>query len=139
MLFGKRNKIRNKLPAGLGAPDRDPLDAVPLVAPGIEARQDAHGLVQIRGRRPTKGRLDKFFAQTLRMRKPLRLDLDERGSFFWGLIDNHTDFHEIARRLDRKYRLTPDKAREATVMFACDLMRRGIIQVEIKRPATSKE
>jgi len=119
-------------------PDWDPLDAVPLVSAGVEARTAADRHVQLRYVRPAQGRVARFCADTLKLRPTVRVNLDERGSFFWGLIDNRTNLHEIARRLAREFGLSADQAWTATIVFTRDLMRRGLIQLELPRRAAAK-
>ena len=117
----------------------DPLDAVPQISAGVEAKTAANRHIQLRQIRPARSRLERFCSNTLKLQRAVRINLDERGSFFWELIDSRRNLHEIARRLAREYELSADQARTATIIFTRELMRRGVLQLELpRRPAASK-
>lgn len=133
-LLGKRRqKARTEVPAP-GTTERDPLDAVPRVTPGVDVREEEGGLIQLRYVRPPKGRVERFMRDTLRFQTPVRINLDATGSFFWRQIDGQTDLHVIAKALRKRLGVSRDKAREATVIFTRDLMLRGMIQLQIDAP-----
>lgn len=112
---------------------RDPLTAIPLVTPGVEARADAANLIQLRYQLPARSRLEHFFAITLQFRPPLRINLDERGSCFWRLIDGERNLHRIAERLGATFSLPREQANQAVMLFTRELMRRGVIRLEIRK------
>jgi hypothetical protein len=121
-------------------PDWDPLDAVPRVTAGVEAKTAADGRVQLRYLPPARSRLERFCRHTLQLQRAVRINLDERGSFFWGLIDSRRNLHDVARRVAREYGLSADQAWTATIVFTRELMRRGVVQLELPRqPAAASK
>jgi hypothetical protein len=111
--------------------DYDPLDAVPHISPGVEARADKAGHFQVRMELPPKPGLSEFLARNLGMRRAFRLQLDEQGTFFWNQIDGETNLKEISRRLRKQYKLKHEEAVSATVLFTKMLMARYVVQLEI--------
>ncbi len=135
-LWKRKRKTRGARYAHLV--DQDPLNAVPRVPDGVEHRADDDGCLQLRYVPPPETRVQKFFANTLKLpRTAVRLNLDQRGSFFWQLIDGERDLHTIAKRLRRKFNLTAEKAEEATILFIKDLMLRGLVYLEVNRRETA--
>jgi hypothetical protein len=63
----------------------------------------------------------------MRIRRDVRLNLDERGGFFWSRIDGHRSLAKIARELRREFSLSDQESRDATVKFTQTLMLRGVI------------
>jgi hypothetical protein len=104
-----------------------PLDAVPVIPEEVEHEVDNLSRVLIRRPRPYpkgwRGRLSR----RMRLRHDVRISLDERGSFFWNLIDGHRPLRDIARQLRREYSLGDQESRDATVKFTQTLMLRGAI------------
>ena len=125
---GKRDR-----PKAAGPPPADPLSAVPGVAPDVEWRPDAAELIQVRRRwRPQRG-LAGLVARTFRLESVCRVNLDERGSFFWRQIDGRRDLRHIASRLAEQFDLTEGQAGDATVRFVKQLMTRCLIVLEVRR------
>jgi hypothetical protein len=112
----------------------DPLSAVPMFSPDVEWRADGADLVQVRRRwRPRRG-VAGVLARTFKLDSLCRVNLDERGSFFWRQIDGQSDLGRIARRLAEQFDLGESEAREAAVAFVKQLMTRCLIVLEVKRP-----
>ncbi len=118
-------------------PARDPLAAVPLVAPGVQAKADASGLVQVRLELPARSRLEQFLGRTLGFRRPAYLNLDQLGSAYWRLVDGQRDLRAIAARLTREHQVPADRAREAVAFFTRDLMLRHVICLRIAPPSAT--
>lgn len=111
--------------------DYDPLDAIPHVSPGAEARANDEGIMQVRMVLPPKPGLNEFLARKLGMRRNFRLQLDEQGTFFWKQIDGQANLKEIVKRLRKKYNLKHEEAVKAVVIFTKMLMARYVIQLEV--------
>ena len=115
----------------------DPFDAVPQVPDGVEARTDAAGLVRLRRSPPRRRGLGSLLGRMVRLERAARTNLDERGSFFWSQIDGRRDLHDVTRRLSERFGLSRADARAATVLFVKAMMTRGLLVLEVKRPAAA--
>ncbi len=61
----------------------------------------------------------------------MRVNLDERGSAFWGLIDGETELNEIERQLRQKFSLSREDSELAAVQFTKRLMKRYLIYLKV--------
>ena len=112
----------------------DPFDAVPHVAQGVEARADAAGLLQVRRLAPPRRSLLGPLRRALRPPTEGRINLDERGTFFWRQIDGRRNVRAVMRALAKRFGLDRSDARAATILFVKALMLRGLIHLEVDRP-----
>ena len=110
----------------------DPLDVVPCIPQQVEARSDSKNNVQLRYCHPPKSRLDALVMRTLKLRKAIRVNLDERGSAFWRMIDGQHDLHWISGQIATKYDIADEQAKGAAVAFVRDLMLRGMVQLKVR-------
>ena len=135
--FGKRK--RAPVPTG-GTTYRNPLDAVPLVAPGVSIRAgdgpDSDGLILRRLLDTAATRRGRLLGW-LHMQRSAHVKLDRPGSFFWRQIDGQRDLAHIARALAQEFKMADDDARRATVTFTRDLMLRHFIMIRIEAPPAS--
>ena len=104
-----------------------PLDAVPLPAEGVSARLDDQSLVQLNKRGTPRPGLYRLAARLFRYRYNVRVNLDERGSYFWQLMDGRRSLQQIADGLARKCSLDAEQSREAVMLFTEALMLRRLI------------
>jgi hypothetical protein len=110
----------------------DPFAAIPHIAPHVRARTGVDGLVQIK-RTPPAGRgLRGFLARYLGFHLTTRIDLDERGSFFWSRIDGVRDLRAIEGELRACYNLGDQESKDAVILFTKMLMRRGLILLDLR-------
>jgi len=109
----------------------DPLLAVPEVAPYVRLRLDGAGCGQIK-RQPAPGRgVRGWLARRFGMFRRYRIDLDERGTFFWQQIDGQRNLRMIARLMRNRFGLGEQEAADAVVLFTKALMRRGMIYLDL--------
>jgi len=106
---------------------RDPLEAVPHLAPKVDWKEDNLKLVQARITVEASGVISRML--TPRRHKVVRLD--DHGSFIWRLIDGKINLYELADRLATRFQLPPDDARKQVAMFVKMLMLRGMIVLEV--------
>ena len=92
---------------------------------------DARSLVQLRKAIPAKAGIADFLARKLKFRRSVRVNLDDRGSFYWTLIDGKTDLRTIARRIRKQYSMKEEESRSATILFTKMLMTRNVIYLKI--------
>jgi hypothetical protein len=112
----------------------DPFAACPVRIPFVRARADRQGRLQLKHSPPPGHGVRGFFARYFRLFRGRRIFLDERGSFFWNLIDGRHTLAEIERELARHYDLETQQSRDAVILFTKMLMRRGLIG--LKLPST---
>lgn len=104
-----------------------PFDAVPRIADGVEVREDAHGMIQIRRIVPQTGRLAKWIARRLRTPRYVRINLDAYGTLFWNQIDGRRNLRDIEDILREATRQDRRQSEEATVQFVKMLVQRRLI------------
>jgi hypothetical protein len=110
----------------------DPFAAIPRIAPHVRVRTGADGLVQIK-RTPPEGRgLRGFLARHLGLRRTTRIDLDERGSFFWSRIDGVRNLRAIEGELRARFELGDQESKDAVILFTKMLMRRALILLDLR-------
>jgi len=111
----------------------DPFAAIPRTAPHVRARCGGGGLVQLK-RTPPEGRgLRGYLARHLGLRRTTRVDLDERGSFFWNQIDGIRDLRAIEHALRARFALEEQQSKDAVILFTKMLMRRGLILLDLRK------
>jgi len=111
----------------------DPLVAVPIRMKGVEAVPNRIGeLVLRRQLHPGQGWHSRIVA-ALRQDYSMQLRLDQRGCYFWDLIDGQRDLRRIADTIRREFQLEKKESRDATVLFVKELMTRGLIQIRLPR------
>ena len=111
----------------------DPFDAVPVIAPGVEARQDGQEHFQVRRTSKKKSGLAGVLARKFGFERAVRANLDKMGSFYWRQIDGRKDLARIEKKLRRHFRLSRQQSRGATVKFTKALMERGLILLKVTR------
>jgi len=110
--------------------DYDPLDATPVVPSGVEAAIGRQALAQLRRPLPEQKGLGGWVNRTLGGRQ-VRVNLDERGTAFWQLIDGERTLAHIERELRRRYNLGAQESRTAVVAFTKMLMQRGLVALRM--------
>ncbi len=114
-----------------GPPGTDPFLAVAHHDPQAETRQDSRGHLQIRRELPERPGLSEFLARALGFRRAVRVNLDERGTFFWRQLDGKRSLGEIETLLRRHYELTAQDSRAATMVYSKALLLRHLIHLEL--------
>jgi len=110
----------------------DPLLAVPQIGPYVRVKFDSAGCAQIK-RQPPPGRgVHAWLARKFGMHKYVRVNLDERGTFFWQQIDGHRNLRMISRLLLNRFGCKEGEANDAVVLFTKSLMRRGLIELDLR-------
>lgn len=104
-----------------------PLKAIALPGENVEWHEAPDGKIHLRGHFPRRG----FAARIFGSEKLVQAVLDDRGSFFWSLLDGQRDLLEIAGRLASRFSLDTAASREATVLFVKMLMRRGLLRLQL--------
>lgn len=126
--MAKPNPVHDK--TALRAP-RDPFRAVPVANTGIKSKQDGRGRLQLKAVAPPRPGLAGFAALKLKMRKPLRVNLDERGSAFWRRVDGRRTLREIEKALRREFSIEKKECQKAVIEFTKMLMERGLIALKM--------
>lgn len=128
----KRRKIPVPVEDAIQAADvRDPFEAVPHLAKGVQVRRDSQGHLQIRKEIEPKPGLSDLLARKLKLRRDVRVNLDDRGTFYWEQIDGKAPLREIEKRMRRKFKLKQDESRKATIVFTKSLMLRHLVLLEL--------
>jgi hypothetical protein len=129
MALARKSKNADKT-TGAG---RDPFDAIPLVADGVESKTDLKGRLQLRKEIKPKPGLSERLARRLGFRRDIRINLDENGSLFFQSIDGRRSLKDIERSLRAKWGLSEEKSKNAVVLFTKMLMVRHLMYLQIDR------
>ncbi len=127
-----KSRRQTEAPINFAGFQRDPFDAVPIRHQSAEHRVDSTGCCQIKIRLQPAPGLKAYLARTFGFHRDIRVNLDQRGSFFWSQIDGHQNLHAIEEKLRNKFNLTSDESRQATLLFTKALMLRHLIQLNIR-------
>ena len=120
-----------------GPPHTDPFLAVAHLDPEAQVRKDANGHLRIRRELPDRPGLSEFLARTLGFRRALRINLDERGTFFWNQVDGKRSLGEIEKRVRRHYELEAQESKDAIIVYTKELLLRHLLHLEL--PHIKKE
>jgi len=136
MSSSKRRSQGAPAPAGTRT---DPLAATPEPAPGVDAKRDDAGMLQVRRMLPTRGRVGELLERLFGHTRYVRVKLDERGSWFWEQIDGTRDLHGIEESLRKRYSLSREESTKAVIEFVKALMVRGLICLRLHEERTRIE
>lgn len=132
-MLWRRHKNRTDTTAG--RPARDPFEAVPHVAPGVEARADPEGHIHLSRRIIPRLRVLHAVERRFGWRRTVQVNLDANGSLFWNQIDGTQSLEAIAKCIQKETGQSEEACRKATALFTRDLMARGLIQLEVPLPS----
>ena len=122
---------KKKPPPVLGPPHTDPFLAVPHLDPQAKVRKEANGHLQIRRELPDRPGLSEFLARTLGFRRALRINLDERGTFFWNQVDGKCCLGKIETQVRKQYDLEMQESRAAVIVYTKALLLRHLVHLEL--------
>jgi hypothetical protein len=120
-------KIKPKLEPEVPPNRAHPLEAIPIRSENVDQRRSESGELQLLGKFPQTGLFGRLLPKS---EKTVQVALDERGSFFWSLIDGKRDLFEISERLESRFKLEESESRNAAILFVKMLMRRGFIRLK---------
>ncbi|AWT59768.1 MAG: hypothetical protein DF168_00963 [Candidatus Moanabacter tarae] len=111
--------------------EKDPFAAVPSITPGIEAKLDSRSMLQLRHKIKPSSQLMQFMADKLGFRRSVRVNLDERGTFFWQQIDGIRDLRSIAKSIQTRFNINREECDSAVIHYTKLLMLRGLVQLRV--------
>lgn len=112
-------------------PHTDPFLAVAHLDPKAEVRKDTNGHLQIRRKLPDRPGLSEFLARTLGFRRALRINLDERGTFFWNQVDGKRSLGQIETQVRTYYELEAQESKTAIILYTKALLLRHLMHLEL--------
>lgn len=130
---------RQKEKAAKKALPEDPLKVVPKVAPDVEVRAAEDGSFHLRHRIPPEGEFGKLVRRILPWKRDKLVNLDERGTAYWKLVNGKRTLEEIADSLTIKWKLDEVECRRAVVVYTRSLMIRNLIVLEVKKPRKGRK
>lgn len=104
-----------------------PLEAIPIRSGKVEQRRSDRGEIHLLGTFPHTGLFGRLMPKSERT---VQVALDDKGSFFWSLLNGQRDLFEISDKLQSRFSLEESESREATILFVKMLMRRGFIRLK---------
>lgn len=111
--------------------ERDPFAAVPSITLGIEVKLDSRSMLQLRHKIKPSSQLMQFLADKLGFRRSVRVNLDERGTFFWQQIDGIRDLRSIAKNIETRFNIDREECDSAVIGYTKSLMLRGLVQLRV--------
>jgi len=108
-------------------------DAVPEAAPGVEAAEDSSARLQLRLKLRHRPGLTGIVARALHFRPAVRVNLDERGTLFWQLIDGRRTLRDIEKTVRERWQVDEKESRQAVVLFTKMLMTRHLMNLRVAR------
>jgi hypothetical protein len=112
-------------------PRHDPFSAIPIAVDDVQSYDRDNQRVQLWRPIPPKSMLGRFLARRLGFKRFVRVNLDERGTSYWRLVDGQHSLHDIERHLRTTYAFDQAESKEATVEFTKILMLRGLIGLRL--------
>ena len=109
----------------------NPLDAIPVIAHGVETRTDSNGCLQLRKPAPEGSGLVSRLAVRMGFRRALRANLDTQGTLYWTLVDGTRTLAEIEQAIRSQTGQDEKETRRAVVMFTKTLMMRHLICLKL--------
>jgi hypothetical protein len=104
-------------------------DVVPEACDGVEGRRDSRDCLQLRRELDPQNRAAAFLARRLGLRRRVRVNLDDRGTRVWELIDGQRTLGDIELRIRAEWSLQEAESKRATAMFIKMLMLRNLVQL----------
>lgn len=126
MLLRKKKPLPPLVP-----PHTEPFLAVAHLDPKAEVRKDTNGHLQIRRKLPDRPGLSEFLARTLGFRRALRINLDERGTFFWNQVDGKRSLGQIETQVRTYYELEAQESKTAIILYTKALLLRHLMHLEL--------
>ncbi len=105
---------------------KDPLAAIPLRPPDVEVRQDSTGHLHLK----RQGRTT-WLQRMLRQDYSRKVQLDEFGSLYYGLVDGQRSLREIVGTLMEKSGRDRKEVEEGVVVFTKQLMLKHLLQLQV--------
>lgn len=127
----KRKRSRRSKPTLADAGLDNPLEAIPVLAEGVEVRTDKTGRLHVRRRMPPRPGLTAWFARRLKQRYEVRVTLDKIGGYCFEQMDSRRNLSDIAERVGQKFRLDRDPCRQAVVTYIRTLMDRKLVRLKV--------
>lgn len=137
-MMRRRHSNTLRQPGSPATPDRDPLDAIPTVAEGVEARKDSSGRVQIQGPQAGKTAIARL-ARRMGMQRRVRVNLDAYGSLFWDQIDGKRSLKSIAQVIRERTGQSGPECEQAVIGFTRTLMLRHLIWLAVSQREDAHE
>jgi len=122
-----RWKKQSKIPLASETEVWDPFAAVPMIAEGVEVREDSQGMVQLRGTPPQRSGFAASLSRRLGFQRYIRANLDANGSLFWKQIDGQRSLREIEGIVRRETQQDQETTEKAVILFTKMLMQRHLI------------
>ena len=110
---------------------RDPFAVVPLRSDTVEMRHDSAGCAHLRMRQEPKG-LRKKVADMLGYDYTRKVQLDEYGTVFMGMVDGRNRLHDIVDRMVADSGKDRKEVEEGVVVFTKKLMTMDMIVLKVE-------
>lgn len=109
------------------------LSATVLPNPQVICRL-AHGKTVLE-LKAAPGRLKRLLRTALGASASRQVELDEIGSYVWGLCDGRRTARKLAQRVGRRYHLNSREAEVSTTTFLRMLAERGLVSFMLPEPS----
>jgi hypothetical protein len=108
----------------------DPFAVVPLVPPNVEIKRDSRGLIHLRLTVPIRG-FKKRVADWMGYDYSRKLELDEAGTLYYGLVNGARPLREIVDTMAGRLNQERQAMEERTILFTRKLMTMNLILLKV--------
>ena len=114
---------------------RDPFEVMPLAPANVEVRRDSRGRIHLRLNFPVAG-LRKRVAGWLGYDYSRKLELDEQGTLYYGMVDGNTTLRQIVSRMAAQTAAPEKQIEEQVILFTKKLMTMDLVALKV--PASNQ-
>lgn len=117
---------------------RDPLAVIPLIPPTVEMRRDNRGLTHVRQTVPVN-RLRKKLAKVFGFDYSRTIELDDRGTLYFSLVDGKHTIREIIDGMTATLGRDPKEMEASVLQFTKKLMTLQMIVLQVTPSSQGKK
>ena len=108
----------------------DPFGVIPLKPDNVDLKRDSRNMIHLRLNVPVRG-LRKWLASHIGYDYTRRVELDENGTLYYGLVDGANSLRVIVDAMAAKSGTDPKEMEQWVVLFTKKLMTMNLIVLKV--------
>ncbi len=128
---------RKRKPAPARPPAHDPFAAIPMKPDNVELKRDSRGMIHLRLHPEVKG-FNKRVAHLLGYDYTKKIELDEYGTLYYGLVDGANTLRRIADAMVDQLGRSREEVERGVIVFTKTLMTKNLILLRVPRDAAGR-